>query len=123
MKLHFTHKHLDRSEALEQYARDRLDELSRFLLKDGFGHVYFSKQQHEFCAEVSVNTREKYFRATAFHEDVYQAVDQMVTKLERQFLKTKNQVQNHKRPELSKGRRHERFSENLEPGVRYKKAA
>lgn len=123
MKLHFTFKHLDRSESLEKYARDRLDELSRFLLKDGFGHVYFSKHQHEFCAEVSVNTREKYFRATAFSGDAYQAVDQMITKLERQFLKTKQQVQNHKHPQLSKGRRHEGLEERFESGMRYKKAA
>lgn len=123
MKLHFTFKHLDRSESLEAYARERLNELSRFLLKDGFGHVYFSRQQHEFCVESSVNTRARYFRATAFHDDPYQAVDLMVTKLERQFLKMKNQVQNHKHPELVKGRRHERLAERLEGGFRFKKAA
>lgn len=123
MKLNFTFKHLDRSEALETHAVDRMESVGRFLLKDGFGMVYFSKQKHEFCVEVSVNTREKYFRAISYHADPYLAVDAVVEKLEKQFLKSRKLVQDHKKPHLSKAGRLEQLNERFETKVRFRKAA
>lgn len=123
MKLNFTFKHLDRSEALENHTVDRMENIGRFLLKDGYGNVYFSKQKHEFCVEVSVNTREKYFRAVSSHEDPYLAVDAVVEKLEKQFLKNRKVVQDHKKPELSKTGRLDQLNERFETKVRFRKAA
>lgn len=123
MKLNFTFKHLDRSESLESYVADKLDEVGKFLLKDGFANVYCSKQNHEFCVEVSVNTREKYFKAMAFHSDPYMAADLVMAKLEKQFLKTKRLVQNHRKPELSREGRLERMNDRFEASLRFKKAA
>lgn len=123
MKLNFTFKHLDRSEALENYTKEKLESVGRFLLKDGYGSVYCSKQNREFCVEVSVNTREKYYRAVALHEDPYLAVDSVVEKLEKQFLKTRKVVQNHRRPELSRAGRLEQMNDRFEAPLRMKKAA
>ncbi|MGZ3771059.1 MAG: ribosome hibernation-promoting factor, HPF/YfiA family [Bdellovibrio sp.] len=116
MKLNYTFKHLDHSDSLVTYTEERILEISRFLLKDGNGAVYYSKQKNEFCVEVSVNTREKYFKATANGLDVYAAVDEAMSKLEKQFLKISKQYKNHKKPELTKGRR-------FELPIRFKKAA
>lgn len=115
MKLNYTFKHLDYSEALTGFTNEKLEELGRFLLREGHGNVYFSKQSHEFCVEVSINTRERYFKASAYGADIYAAVDSCCDKLEKQFLKVAKQYKNHKKPELSK---EERWS----PG-RWKKAA
>lgn len=116
MKLNYTFKHLDHSDALVNYTEERMSEIGRFLLKEGYGNVYFSKQKNEFCVEISVNTREKYFKATSFSMDVYGAVDSVAEKLEKQFLKTSKQLKNHKKPELTKEGR-------LEQAIRFKKAA
>ncbi|MEK2644460.1 ribosome hibernation-promoting factor, HPF/YfiA family [Bdellovibrio sp. BCCA] len=116
MKLNYTFKHLDHSDSLVTYTEERMSEVGRFLLKDGYGSVYFSKQKNEFCVEISVNTREKYFKATAFGMDVYAAVDAVSEKLEKQFLKISKQLKNHKKPELTKEGR-------LEQAIRFKKAA
>ena len=123
MRLNFTFKHLDRSEALEKYMTDRLEGIGRFLLKEGFANVYCSKQNHEFCLEVSLNTREKYFRAMAVHSDPYHAVDAVVDRLEKQLLKTRKLVQSHRRPELSKSGRLEQMNDRFETQLKYKKAA
>lgn len=123
MKLNFTFKHLDRSESLETYTAEQLEEISRFLLKNGQGQVLFSKKSHEFGIEVSVNTRERYFRAQAFDADPYHAVDVAVSKLEKQFLKTKQVVQDYKSRALSKAGRLDRLNERFEVRVRYRKAA
>lgn len=116
MKLNYTFKHIDTSESLISYTRDRISEVGRFLLKEGFANVYFSKHKNEFCVEVSVNTHERYFKATAYGLDVYAAVDAVAEKLEKQFLKIKSQVKNHKKPELTKEGRFDLM-------MRYKKAA
>jgi len=62
MKLQFTFKHLDPSDSLQEYTRHRLNDISQFLLKEGMGHVYFSKSKGEFLAEVNVNSRQKYLK-------------------------------------------------------------
>ena len=102
MKSNFTFKHLDYSESLVDYTNTKLDEIGQFLLKDGRSSVFYSKNQHEFVVEVSINTKQKFFKATATAPDVYVAVDLLVDKLEKQFLKVKEIYVGHKKPALSK---------------------
>jgi putative sigma-54 modulation protein len=116
MKLNYTFKHLDHSESLQNYTQERMSEVGRFLLKDGYGSVYFSKQKNEFCVELSVNTSQKYFKATGFASDPYAAVDAAAEKIEKQFLKLNKQIKNHKKPEQTKEAR-------TETVMRWKKAA
>lgn len=116
MKINYTFKHLDHSESLEAYTQERMAEVGRFLLKDGSGSVYFSKQKNEFCVELSVNTRQRYFKATGYATDPYAAVDVAAEKLEKQFLKINKQFKNHKKPEQTKEARTEHI-------MRWKKAA
>ena len=114
IKLNYTFKHLDHSEALVQYTEGKMEEISKFLLKEGYGNIYFSKTKNEFCIEATVNTREKYFKATSYNMDAYTAVDLVVEKLEKQFLKTRKIVQHHKKPELSREGRLEQLNASLE---------
>lgn len=116
MKLNTTFKHLDHSDSLVTYTEQRMEEIGQFLLREGYGSVYFSKTKSEFCVEISVNTRERYFKASAYGTDVYGAVDSCVDKLEKQFIKTCKQYKDHKKPELSKEGR-------LDQALRMRKAA
>ncbi len=123
MKMVFTFKRLDRSEALEEYARHRIAEISQFLLKDGLGQVYFSKVKNVFRAEVKVNSRERYFKAQSENVDAYSAIDLVVSKLERQFLKTRKLHKNHKKFELSKEGKMRHLNSQFEYVGRFRKAA
>jgi putative sigma-54 modulation protein len=114
MKLNYTFKHLDHSDSLVNYTEGKMEEIGKFLLKEGYGNVYYSKIKTEFCVEVTVNTREKYFKATSYNLDVYTAVDLVVEKLEKQFLKTRKIVQDHKKPELSREGKIEQLNSRLE---------
>lgn len=105
MKIQYTFKHLDHSDALQEYCQGRLDEISHFLLKEYSGHVSFSKRLKEFCVEVTIYTKEKPFRCKSNHFDVYSAVDDAIHKLEKQFLKVRKIATNHKKPDLKKVRR------------------
>jgi putative sigma-54 modulation protein len=105
MKVQYVFKHLDHSEALQEYCQGRLDEVSRFLLKDYTGHVTFSKRLKEFCVEFTVLTRQKPFRCKSHHYDIYSAVDEAISKLEKQMLKVRKIMTHHKKPTLKKSRR------------------
>lgn len=105
MKVQYTFKHLDHSDALQDYCQSRLDEISRFMLKDYTGHVAFSKRLKEFCVEFTVLTKQKPFRAKSVHFDVYSAVDEAVLKLEKQLLRLRKRVTHHKSPAIRKSRR------------------
>lgn len=111
MKIQYTFKHLDHSDALQEYCQGRMDEISHFLLKEYSGHVSFSKRLKEFCVEVTIYTKQKPFRCKSHHFDVYSAVDEAVHKLERQFLKVRKMMMNHKKPQLKKIRRSNPFKD------------
>lgn len=97
MKSNYSFKHLDYSESLVKYSEQKLDEVGKFLLKEGQCHVFFWKENHEFFAEVTVNTRQKFFKATAHADDIYAATDLVCDKLEKQFIKVKEVYTGHKK--------------------------
>ena len=97
MKTNYSFKHLDYSESLVKYSETKLDEVGKFLLKEGQCHVYFWKDHHQFYAEVTVNTRQKFFKATAHADDIYAATDMVCDKLEKQFIKVKEVYTGHKK--------------------------
>lgn len=92
-------------------------------MKDGRSSVYYSKNQHEFVVEVSINTRQKFFKASASAPDVYVAVDLIADKLEKQFLKVKEIYMDHKKWDLSKEGQLNKVNEQLEfkPATKWKK--
>lgn len=111
MKVQYIFKHLDHSDALQDYTQTLLDSCSRFLLKDTKAHVTFSKRQKEFCVEVTVFTKQRAFRSKSFHFDVYASVDESVQKLEKQFLKVRKINTHHKKPEVRRNKRWPRKTE------------
>lgn len=126
MKMMFTFKHLDHSDALESYAKDKIDEISRFLLKHGHGQCVFSKTRSFFSVEVSLNTKMKFFRASSSHQDIYAAVDDVVTKLEKQFLKVRKQARHHRKPQIHVEKRRDLLldlEENAQGYMVWKRAA
>ena len=114
MKSNYTFKHLDYSESLVKYTHEKLDEIGQFLLKEGRCNVYFWKDHHEFHCEVSINSKQKFFKAHGTATDVYVAVDLMIDKMERQFLKVKEIYVNHKKYDQSNEGQLEHLNEQLE---------
>ncbi len=121
MKSSYKFKHLDYSESLVTYTHEKLDQIGQFLLKDGRSSVFYSKSHHEYVVEISMNTKQKFFKATASASDPYVAVDMMADKLEKQFLKVKEIYQNHKKYELTKESKLKEINSQMEYQPKYKK--
>lgn len=101
MKVDFSFKHLDASQALMGYTEERLGKIEKFELKPMDVHVVYSMQRHECMIEVTVLEGRRKFKATSVSHDFYKAVDNMINKLTRQMSKGKKRLKYHKRPELS----------------------
>ncbi|MFP5518684.1 MAG: ribosome hibernation-promoting factor, HPF/YfiA family [Bdellovibrionia bacterium] len=124
MKNNYTFKHIDPSQSLVEYTEDLLQSIGRFLLRDGQGQIYYSKFKGEFTVEISVNTKEKYFKASHSSDDPYAAVDSAIAKLEKQFIKNRKVLKNHKKHELSNEGYLESLNGQFEWNYRhYRKAA
>lgn len=115
MKLQFSFKHLDHSDALQSYTQEAIEKIAGFLLKEGTGKVWFSKQRENFYVEITISTHEKHFKAEVAKPDIYVAVDLAIDKLEKQFLKVRKQMQHHKKYGLSKEGKLDQMIERLEP--------
>lgn len=123
MKLTFAFIHLDHSDSLQNYIQNQMDRIGIFLLKGELGQVNISKKRKHFHLDISIKTPLKYFRAKSSHFDIYTAVDQIVLKLEKQFLKNRKLNKSHKKYDLSKSGRLNQLNERFEVKYRYRKAA
>ncbi|MGE3975659.1 MAG: ribosome-associated translation inhibitor RaiA [Bdellovibrionales bacterium] len=102
MKVEHSFKHLDHSDALQQYAEKRCHKLFKFETSPTHCHWVFSVQRHECYSEVLVRGKNMTFRASAASDDHYKSVDLVIEKIVHQMAKHKNQIKDHKKPSEKK---------------------
>lgn len=114
MKVDFTFKHVDSSDSLMAYARDRVEKITKFELNPMDVHFQISMLKHECIVEVSVMEGRRKFKATGSSDDFYRSVEMVVNKLTRQMSKDKRRLKHHKNPEKSHYGKIARLNEGLE---------
>jgi putative sigma-54 modulation protein len=114
MQVDFTFKHVDSSESLMEYARDRVEKIEKFELNPMDVHFTVSMERHECIVEVSVVEGRRKFKATASSGDFYRSVEMVVNKLSRQMSKDKRRLKHHKNPERSNYGKIARLTPSLE---------
>jgi putative sigma-54 modulation protein len=87
MKVHFTGRHVELTEALKSFAQERLDKMATYLDDVIDVHVILSVEKHRHLAEITLKTRAGAFVASAETTDMYQSLTQAVDKLESQATK------------------------------------
>jgi putative sigma-54 modulation protein len=106
MKLSYTFKHMDSSPALIQHVEEQLNRMSRYELKPYDIHFSFSMLRHQRTCDVLVTGPNVRIRAEGQCNDIYEALDLALDKVERQLSRRKEKVQHH----------HKRKVTDLEPG-------
>lgn len=114
MKVDFTFKHVDSSDSLMEYARDRVEKITKFELNPMDVHFQLSMLKHECIVEVSVTEGRRKFKATGSSEDFYRSVEMVINKLTRQMSKDKRRIKHHKNPERSNFGKIARLNEQLD---------
>lgn len=96
MKINITGKKIQIGESLTSYAEQRLkDSVTKYFPNAVAGDVIFNKTGKIFSAEIIVNEgtgRKLYIKASSQSDDVYEAYDNALSKLEKQLRRYKSRL-------------------------------
>ena len=115
MKVIYTGRHVEVTDALRILSQERLDKMTTYLDDIIDVHVIFSVEKHRHQAEITLKTRRSDFVACAETDDMYLSLSQALDKLEAQAHK---QAGKHKAGMKGKGSVAENVAEpeaELEP--------
>ena len=98
MQFRFTFKHMETSQALQNYARDKIKvEVEKFVTKPIEAQVTFSVDRHQHLV-LCVLSGGDGFSVNVEHacEDMYGSVDHMIDKMVTQLKRKKEKLKDHK---------------------------
>ena len=97
MNISITFRHMDASEAIKSYARDKLAKLQKFLRKPMTAKVTLSLDKLRHVAETRISSGGEHLEAKETSEDMYASIDRVLDKLERQIRGSKGAARAKKR--------------------------
>lgn len=112
MNLDITGRHIEITPALKDFAEDKLRKLTKLLDEPIEVHVVLGIEKHRHTAEIKVKSRTAILSGTQETGDLYASIGEVADKLERQALKHKEKMRNHKN---RKSLRHPEFAAAAEP--------
>ncbi|WP_127958823.1 ribosome-associated translation inhibitor RaiA [Serratia microhaemolytica] len=90
MTISITSKHMDITPAIRGHVKDRLAKLEKWQVHLINPHIVLSKQPQGFAADATITTPNGPLLASAKHDDMYAAVNDLMVKLERQLNKVQH---------------------------------
>jgi len=87
MKVNYTGRHMELTEPLKQFTKERLDKMATYLDDIIDVHVILGVEKHRHSAEITLKTRASAFVASATTDDMYTSITQAAEKLEAQAHK------------------------------------
>ncbi|MBK4366498.1 ribosome-associated translation inhibitor RaiA [Enterobacter hormaechei] len=90
MTMNITSKQMEITPAIRQYVADRLAKLDKWQTHLINPHIILSKEPQGFVADATINTPNGHLVASAKHEDMYTAINDLINKLERQLNKVQH---------------------------------
>jgi putative sigma-54 modulation protein len=97
MQFSVTFRHMEATEALKEYAKERMDRIKKYIPDPISCHVVMSTERYNH--RVDVNLQLHNGLQVAGHEtteDMYSSLDLVAAKLERQVRRYKGKLRNHK---------------------------
>lgn len=96
MQINFTGHHVEVTPALRAFTEEKLDKLERHFDRITSINVIFDIEKLQQIAEASVFVAKNEIRARAESENMYTAIDELVDKLDRQLIKHKEKIIDHR---------------------------
>ena len=96
MEVAVTFRHLEATDALRNYAREKVAKIKKYVNKPTDASVILSLEKHRHMAEITINVNRTTINAREVTEDMYAAIDLAMDKVERQVKKYKDKIKNHK---------------------------
>jgi len=89
MKISFTFRHMDSTEALKAYTQSKLSKLDKFFHEPLAVEVTFSVERHLHTVDIHLDAGSASYRGRELSEDMYASVDTVVDKLRAQLVSVK----------------------------------
>lgn len=96
MQITISGHHLEVTDALKNYVNSKLERLNNHHDRITSTHVILSVDKLQQKAEATVHVSGKDLFADATSEDLYAAIDLLTDKLDRQLIKHKEKMRNHR---------------------------
>ncbi len=91
MNISITFRHMDGTEAVKNYAYEKIARLQKFLRQAMTAQVTLSVEGLEHVADVRIQSGSSQFHAVERKNDMYASIDLVLDKLERQVHEQKGQ--------------------------------
>jgi len=96
MQINFTGHNVEVTPALRTYTQDKFNKLERHFDKITAIHVVFDIEKLNQIAEASIMIVKGELHARSTSEDMYASIDDLVDKLDRQLIKYKEKMKDHR---------------------------
>jgi putative sigma-54 modulation protein len=96
MQISFTGHHIEVTPALKSFTEEKLGKLERHFDRITSIHVVFSIEKLVQIVEATVSISKAQIHAHSESEDMYSAIDALIDKLDRQLVKHKEKIQEHR---------------------------
>lgn len=96
MEVTVTFRHMEPTDALRDYAIEKMAKLTKYVDKMTEGNVVLSLEKHRHIAEVTINANRITINGREETNDMHSAIDLVMDKIERQVKKYKDKIRNHK---------------------------
>jgi putative sigma-54 modulation protein len=97
MNIGVTFRHIEPSEAVKDYAKEKIAKLQKFLRQPIKANVTFDMERLEHVVEVRLSSGEDRFIGKEQNADMFASIDMVVDKIERQIRSGKGQNASKKR--------------------------
>lgn len=101
MQLSVTFRHMDATDALKSHAKDRVERIKKYFPDPIMAHVVLSTERgYQHVADVNIQLHNGLLiKGREITEDMYSSLDLVMDKIERQVVRYKEKLRNHKSKE------------------------
>jgi len=92
MQISVTFRNMEPSDALRDYASDKIQRLKKYMAEPVDVHVVLAKHKYRNQAEVKVTSHGVVMKGVEHTEDMYSSIDLVMDKIERQARKRKDKI-------------------------------
>ena len=92
LQVNVTFRHMETSDALKDYVKDKLTKVERYLHPPVDAHVVLSIEKFIHHADITISAGGIALRGTEKSEDMYSSIDLAMDKIERQARKFKEKT-------------------------------
>lgn len=89
-------RHMDSSDALKKYAEEKTERLRKYIFEPAEVHWELYVERIRHIADVTISSNGVTMKAQGDTGDMYSAIDMVIDKLEKQVMRRKERVKDHK---------------------------